>query len=415
VSPEAGLTAQSEFDGTIHLYDAASGKRVHTLKGHTVLASPLVFGPGGRRLFSRGYDGTVRVWDVAAGKELHKFTGGSNSSGGRLVVSPDGRLVAMASRERGAEVVRLWDAERGRELHHWTAATRMILGLAFAPDGSLLAVAGGDGPASGRTGTVTLWDTQTGAARRTLAVPEMIFSVAFSADGRMLATGGKTIRLWEIATGKERHALGGDVGGIYTLAFSEGGRHLASASQLAPVLVWDIYGREKGKLPAAQSLWDDLEAADAGAGFGAVRCLVAHPAEAVALCRTRLRPAPAADTKRVRQLIADLGSKRFAVRQQASTELKKIAGSVEPMLRKALRETEELEVKQRLAQVLEAAAELGPERLRKLRAVEVLERVATPDAGKLLRELAGGAASAPLTRAAAAAQARLLRAERPRD
>src|SRR5262249_33989836 len=83
ISPEAGLSAQSEFDGTIHLHDAASGKRVRTLKGHTVLAAPLVFGPGGKRLFSRGYDGTVRVWDVVAGKELHKFTGGSNSSGGR--------------------------------------------------------------------------------------------------------------------------------------------------------------------------------------------------------------------------------------------------------------------------------------------------------------------------------------------
>ena len=80
---------------------------------------------------------------------------------------------------------------------------------------------------------------------------------------------------------------------------------------------------------------------------------------------------------------------------------------IEPLLRKSLQESESVEMKKRLEGILARVRAPGPDRLRQARTVEVLELVATPEAVKLLDELAGGAASARLTRDAAAARDRL--------
>jgi RNA polymerase sigma factor (sigma-70 family) len=409
LSHDGRLEARSELDGGVRLYEASTGKLLRTLKGGG-FADKLVFSPDGRRLFARGLDATVPIWDVKEGKLLHKFQAGSNRSGGRLAVSPDGKLLALSAFEGGAQVVRVWDVLRGKQLHRWTSATGALVALAFAPDSSLLATVGARREKGEEgSGTIVLWDMQTGTARREIAVDGLLYSVAFSADGRTLATGGRTIRLWEVATGKERHNISGHKDATYTLAFSRDGRHLASASSEAPVFVWDVYGLSGKKRPAAGKLADELASADAAVGFDAVCRLAARGEEAVALCRQLLRPAPPPDEKRFRKLLTELDSSRFSARQRASEELEKLAEEVEPLVRKALREAPALETKKRLEQVLARLKEPGPERRRQLRALEVLELVATPAARELLNELAGGAPGAWLTRAAAAARDRLRR------
>jgi hypothetical protein len=157
------------------------------------------------------------------------------------------------------------------------------------------------------------------------------------------------------------------------------------------------------------TLWGDLAAADPARGFDAVRRLRGAGEPARALFRERLRPAPAADTAQIERWIRDLDSDRFAVRQQAADELARRVDVAEPALRRALAGKQSLEVRQRLEQLLARLTNLSPEALRGLRAIEVLEGQATPEAKAFLERLAAGPTEARLTREAKAALERLTR------
>jgi hypothetical protein len=102
-------------------------------------------------------------------------------------------------------------------------------------------------------------------------------------------------------------------------------------------------------------------------------------------------------------LIADLDSDKFAVRQKAAKELRQIGGTAEPFIKKALEGPISLEARRRLEQILPSLADdLGPETVRTIRAIMVLERIGNTPAKRLLQELAGGAGGARETEEATA-------------
>jgi hypothetical protein len=159
-------------------------------------------------------------------------------------------------------------------------------------------------------------------------------------------------------------------------------------------------------------LWTKLAADDAGAAFAAMAELAAAPDRAVALVRRDLKPARAAPTDdQLDRMFADLDSEDFATREKASRRLAEFGELAVPGVRKRLAKGESAEVRRRAQEFLDRfdPPTPSPDRLRQLRAVELLEGIATPAARDVLSKLAKGAAEAPLSREAAAALERLRR------
>jgi len=153
-----------------------------------------------------------------------------------VAFSPDGRLLAAASDEGSFDPPAwLWDPATGKCLHTLTGHTDTVWGVAFSPDGRLLATVSGDK-------TARLWDPATGQCVRTLTGHiGPVRGVAFSPpDGQLLATAAyETVGLWDPATGKQLRALTSHTGWVFGVAFSPDGRLLATVSGDKTARLWD--------------------------------------------------------------------------------------------------------------------------------------------------------------------------------
>lgn len=219
-----------------------------------------------------------------------------------------------------------------------------------------------------------------------------------------------------MASGQERGQFIGHRSAVHALCFSAAGKRLLSASYDTTALVWDLgSGRARSRLAAAEleTLWSDLAGEDAGRAYKAIRQLAASPTAAVRFLRKQVSPVSPGDEKRLAGLIADLDSDDFATRQKAAMELEKIGESALPAYRKALEGKPSLEVRRHLDILLDkerrAWWDISGERLRSLRAIEVLELAGTEEARDVLKTLAAGAAGARLTEEAKEANIRARR------
>jgi WD40 repeat protein len=473
-SPDGKSLASASWDLGIRVWDVGVGRELASLKGHAEAIRqppvfPLVaFRPDGRTLTSAATDGTARCWDPGTGKEIASVE--RDDTGSRpFVLSADGRLVAAGGVARGAWFVRVWDADSGKEVHRfatpdgqadavafsadgkalaaachdrkvrvWDLTTgkesrtlsgpsNIIHALAFSPDRKELAAAGGN-RTSGEKPDLSIWrwDVSTGKELPRLRGHEggPIHALAFSPDGRSLASGGmgRAVRLWELATGGQRREFRGHLGAVLALAFAPDGDNLASGSADATVLVWDVTGRPLASPPdgpgreagakMVEAWWSELAATDAAVAHQCMGALRASAPAALALFKDRLRPVEPVAPQGVARLIGDLDSDQFAVRRDAAAKLEALDTLAEAALRAALAGNPSLEARKRLEELLRKAegtwAE-SPEGLRSLRALEVLEHLGTPAARELLASLAKGAPEARLTREAKACLERLRR------
>jgi hypothetical protein len=286
-------------------------------------------------------------------------------------------------------------------------------GLTFSPDGRLL-VTWAENPFGSKSAMnhVHVWDVATGQAVPGVSsgLPIGAASAAFAPDGRTLATASAdgVVRLWEVATWKVRAEFHGHRDRVTALAFGSDGR-LFTGGLDTVVLGWDVrppQGAAKGTLADA---WDALADAEGSVGFQAQGRFLAEPGKAVEWFAARVTPAVRPDPSRVKALIADLDNEDFATRERATADLREFLPIAAAALREVVAKSSSAEARRRAEGLLrEMASGVTPSReLRALRAVEVLEWIATKEARARLLELTKGAPDARLTREAAATCKRL--------
>jgi RNA polymerase sigma factor (sigma-70 family) len=408
----AALTDPRDANQELILSDAATGEQIRTIPGRFNLRPYPTFTPDGRRIIVGDTEYAIRIFDVATGQPSATLMG-HGSRIDWLAVSPDSRSLASPSRD-GDSIVRLWDLTTCKETRQFKCRLGSVNAAAFSPDGRRLVTICGERNRPGDRSEVQLWDMASGREQRSFAGHAGWATVlAFAPDGRTFITGGYGVplRLWEVTSGGERYLFTGHSGTIDSVAVSPDGSTLAASSSDAPIYLWDIYGRsDPQQPPTADELnqcWTDLAATDAAVAFRSIRRLIAAPDAALALLRDKLKTLSPTDAERVKQLIANLDSPKFADRQAAAKELDAVADRTADQLRATLTATKSAEARQALQTILDHLDAATPEVLRVLRSVEVLEQFGTKAARDQLKTLAGGAAGAILTKAAADAVKRM--------
>jgi hypothetical protein len=296
--------------------------------------------------------------------------------------------------------------------------------ISFSTDGALLAAVCYDrlpGPGSRFKSTVAVWEVATGLLIYRLEPVRVWISAAFSADGRLLATGPwaeAPIQLWDLATGAEISRWHGHRAAVSAVAFAPDSGRLAAGQSDGTVLVWDIAPavRQMRKSvptpdPAAlDRLWADLAGTDARKAQVAIWTLVDMPGSALKLFGHRLRPMPLMPAD-IPRLIVQLDSDRYADREAALKQLECLGPGAVPELQKVLDAQPSAEVRRRVGALLATPHAVRPPRSaearRRVRSVRVLERIGSAEACRLLNELATGPAGAEETWQAKAALARL--------
>jgi WD40 repeat protein len=202
----------------------------------------LAYHPAGKLLAAAGR-GEVLFFETATG-ELWGQLGGQNDKVTALAFTPDGKRLAVASSAAGGpHEVRLYDFDAAAAPGARNAAVvnkhdDVIYGLAFSPDGRLLASCGYDR-------VIRVWDVRS-AQRTELHLlkdhSDAVYGVAFSPDGKLLASGSadRAVKVWDVASGRRLHTLGEPTDWVYAVAWSPDGRHLAAAGVDRSVRVWDV-------------------------------------------------------------------------------------------------------------------------------------------------------------------------------
>jgi WD40 repeat protein len=435
LSPDGRFLAVKPNGAALRLWDTTTCKPVAYDVEDVPDHGGFAFMPDGNTLASWGRN-AMHFWEMPSGKHWRKPW--RKEAPGPIAFSPNGKVMATGS-NRSNEVI-LADTETGKVLHvlkedGLEPFFRRVQFLVFAPQGHTLAVV--------YDSSIVLWNWRTGdkvmhtlktdpvgapcflADGRTLATNGRYAGVvllnvatgkplhgakqagtsalALSPDGRFLLTAGQpnTVQLWEIATRAVRWQVPTHHGYIAQIAFAAKGGLAVTAHQDGTLLLWDLarMGQTAADVPGKladkdlEKLWMDLASQSAVVAHQAVVELVARPAQALPLLKERLPTIYGDKLQELAQWLDGLDSKQFKVREQATKELEKAVKLAEPALRKLLAKKPGLEVTRRVEGVLaklEAVEGQPPDAafLQALRAVETLERLATPEARQLLEALA---------------------------
>ncbi len=398
-------------DSRLRSWDVAEGKELDSL-----LCSPqqtfwFTLSRDAKRAAVAGHDRKVRVWDVGEGRELRTIDVRAPQAQPKrfgppgLAFAGDDRTLLGSLSNEG--LVRRWDTITGKEAGEIKGLTFFLNAQCYymSADGKCCPVVTGP--------EATLVELASGRVRQACKLPALPPPVpgpppiqkgetlaALSPDGRTLAVGltDGTLHFWDTGSGQELAARKLGVRWAHFLAFAPDGKTLAAPNADDGVILWDVPGpTARGRLvvkPVTAAdlgeLWKDLSAEDAARAWQAILRLESAPKEAVPFLQKELR-ATTLSGKAITRLIAQLDADQIEEREKATAELIRAGKAVEEAVQKSLDNKPSAEAKERLELILTKLADkVGPdlEEVRRVRVVEVLERIGTPEAQKVLEEVA---------------------------
>jgi WD40 repeat protein len=378
-SPDGGRLVSRGADDVVQIWKLGAGRYLPELsiKGtdpNYIIGWQAAFSPDGKAIATRARDG-IRFLDAESGKEIRVLGGLANGTG--LVLSPDGKLAAADDLyyRHGQPLgrVHVWDVEKEKRLHVIECASRTLSGYAFSRDGKLLATSGD---------AVRLWDAASGEQVRHFRTAAE--AVVFHPDGQTLIVGGESVTVFDLQTGAEIRRW--RVGRTRDMALSRDGKILATAVGDG-ISLWDpSSGAKLAQLPGHASWVSALAFAPQGdllaSGGDDTTILVWDVQAAVRAAKAEAKTVPRpVDLEASWDDLAkaDAAAGHKAVWAMASEPARAVA-----FLKDRLKPPDKDD---------DAFLVPAGDPLRCLRGVELLERIGTPEAKELLDKLARGPAS----------------------
>jgi WD40 repeat protein len=215
---------------------------IRTFRGHGNRVNGVAISADGKSVISASWDGMIRVWNSETGELNHEMRG-HTAAIMSVTLSLDGKRALTGSADRS---MRLWDLNSGEEIRNFAGHPHTVWDVAFSPDGKKALSGCSDGMSR-------LWDLESGDVLLTLETLKngRAWTVAFSPDGNQAVTGGgnsfdkkeateASLRLWDLATGKEIRQFSGHTKDIRRIAISPNGKQLLSGSFDGTMRLWDL-------------------------------------------------------------------------------------------------------------------------------------------------------------------------------